>query len=133
VDRASSTILVVDDFEAARRITARMLAEGGFTVIEASDGFEALAACARQPVRVVVADVRMPGMTGFELGRRIAADWPHIRMLYVTGYPDEGDTDVGLTHRVMYKPYAADQLLDVVQSLVDRPPGPETSPGTAER
>jgi hypothetical protein len=37
----------------------------------------------------------------------------------VTGYPDEGDTDVGLTHRIMYKPYVADQLVDVVQSLVD--------------
>jgi CheY-like chemotaxis protein len=114
--RATATILVVDDDPAVRHMIARMLQEDGFTVVEAADGFEALDQCAHHPVAVAITDVRMPRMGGYELARRLAAEWPRIRMLLVTGYP--GDL-VELPNRVLTKPFRPDELVAIVRSLVD--------------
>jgi len=90
--RPPATILVVDDDPGVRRTIARMLQAEAFTVLEAADGVEALDQCARHAVAVVVSDVRMPRMDGFELGRRLAAERPAIQLLFITAYPDR---DVG--------------------------------------
>ena len=94
-----------------------MLAEGGFTVVEAGSGAEALEQCAREAVGVVVADVRMPHMGGIELGRRIAEQWPRIQVLYVTGYPGE---DPEVPGRLLTKPFSVDELVAIVRSLGDK-------------
>jgi CheY-like chemotaxis protein len=104
---------------------ARMLLEDGFTVVEAADGFEALEMCAHHAVAVAVTDVRMPRMSGPELARRIAAEWPRTRMLLVTGYP--GDV-VEVPDRVLTKPFRPDEFVAIVRSLMDSyrrstPPG----------
>jgi CheY-like chemotaxis protein len=123
--RATAAILVVDDDPTVRRMTARMLLEDGFTVVEAADGFEALDQCARHPVAVAVMDVRMPRMGGQELARRLAEERPRIRMLFVTGYPGEA---VELPDRVLTKPFRPDEFVAIVRSLMDSywrsaPPG----------
>jgi signal transduction histidine kinase/DNA-binding response OmpR family regulator len=66
-------VLVVDDTEAKRYLVVQTLRMSGMEVLEASTGREALAALARQP-DVVVLDVRLPDMTGFEVCRRLKAD-----------------------------------------------------------
>jgi CheY-like chemotaxis protein len=104
---------------------ARMLQEDGFTVMEAAEGFEALNQCARYPVAVVVTDVRMPRMSGQELARRLVAEWPRIRLLFVTGYPGEV---VELPDRVLTKPFRPEEFVAIVRSLADSfwgsaPPG----------
>ncbi len=104
---------------------ARLLLEDGFTVVEAADGFEALDQCARHPVAVAVTDVRMPRMGGLQLAHRLAAEWPRIRMLMVTGYPGEL---VELPDRVLTKPFQPDEFVAIVRSLMDSyrrsaPPG----------
>jgi CheY-like chemotaxis protein len=125
VARATATILVVDDDPVVRRMIARMLQEDGFTVMEAAEGFEALNQCARYPVAVVVTDVRMPRMSGQELARRLVAEWPRIRLLFVTGYPGEV---VELPDRVLTKPFRPEEFVAIVRSLADSfwgsaPPG----------
>ena len=113
-----ATILVVDDDPVVRRTIARFLLAEDFTVVEAVDGVDALEHCARQPVAVVVTDVRMPQMGGFELGRRIAAAWPRVQLLFVTAYPDE---DAGeFASRILNKPFNPDEFVAIVRSLADR-------------
>ena len=116
--RRPATILVVDDDPSVRWILRRMLQAEDFTVLEAADGLEALEQCARQAVAVVVTDVRMPRMGGFELGHRIAAERPGIQLLFVTAYPD---VDAGeLASRTLTKPFRPEELVAIVRSLADR-------------
>jgi CheY-like chemotaxis protein len=112
---ATETILVVDDDPAVRRMIARLLLDDGYAVVEASDGVEALEQCAHHPVAVAVADVRMPRMGGYEFGRRLAKEWPRIRLLLVTGYPGEL---VEQPDRMLVKPFRPDEFVAIVRSLV---------------
>ncbi|MEA2583235.1 MAG: two-component system, OmpR family, response regulator MprA [Thermomicrobiales bacterium] len=71
-------ILVVDDHPSTRALFARFLALAGFAVQEAADGLEALAAVARARPALVVSDIRMPGVDGAELARRLMAHDPPV-------------------------------------------------------
>jgi len=116
--RPPATILVVDDDPSVRGMLARMLQAENYNVVEAADGLDALEQCARHPVAAVVTDVRMPRMDGFELGRRVAAEWPQVQLLLVTAYPD---ADAGeLAGRIMTKPFRPDEFIAIVRSLADR-------------
>jgi CheY-like chemotaxis protein len=117
---APVVVLVVDDQPEVRRTLARMLEEEeGVTVVEAADGIEALEQCSRHPVAVVVSDVRMPRMGGYELSRRLAATEPRIQVLLVTAYPepDENETEPA---RVLLKPFSAMEFIAIVRSLARR-------------
>ncbi|MGI8988009.1 MAG: HD-GYP domain-containing protein [Bryobacteraceae bacterium] len=69
-----STILVVDDFDMARRAVAAMLRGGNREILEAQGGFQALDLLARRDIELVVLDKTMPGMDGLECCRKIKAD-----------------------------------------------------------
>jgi PAS domain S-box-containing protein len=80
------TILVVDDTEANRYAVARHLRQAGYTVLEASDGRSALAQVAERPPDLLIVDIRMPGLDGFEVVRRLRADTrtAHLPVLHVS-------------------------------------------------
>lgn len=80
------TILVVDDTEANRYAVARHLRQAGYTVLEASDGRSALAQVAARPPALLILDIRMPGLDGFEVVRRLRADTrtAHLPVLHVS-------------------------------------------------
>ncbi len=111
------SILVVDDEELLRRYVARVIAEDGYRVFVAGDGFGALALfdLGAPPIDLVVTDVLMPGMDGVELARRLAIRAPAPRVLFVTG--GHGLSD--LPGPVLWKPFLADDLRDVVRRLLD--------------
>src|SRR5215468_10761358 len=67
-------ILVVDDNEPARYTKARVLRDAGYEVIEAATGHDALRAVAEHAPRLVLLDVNLPGMDGWEVCRRLKAD-----------------------------------------------------------
>jgi two-component system cell cycle sensor histidine kinase/response regulator CckA len=87
----SATVLLVEDEEGVRRVARKMLERSGFTVLEASNGEEALRLCAGREgaIDLVVTDVVMPGMGGGELVECLAALRPGIRVLFMSGYTDE--------------------------------------------
>ena len=82
------TVLFVEDEVALRDLMHRVLTKGGYTVLVAGDGLEALALVEEhaQPIDLVVTDVIMPRMSGPELASRLRARDPGIRLLYVSGY-----------------------------------------------
>lgn len=116
--RPPATILVVDDDPRVRSMLARMLQAENYIVVEAADGLDALDQCARHAVAAVVSDVRMPRMGGFELGRRLAAEWPRVQLLLITAYPDAEAGE--LASRVLMKPFRPEEFVAIVRSLADR-------------
>ena len=91
----SETILLVEDQEAVRFVARDILQRRGYTVLEARHGVEALEILARHAgdIALLVTDVVMPHIGGPELVRRMAPKYPHMRVLYMSGYTDETITD----------------------------------------
>jgi len=112
------TILLVEDDAGVRAVTAAMLKELQFTVIEADNGSHALDIVDRQPdIDLLFTDIVMPGMNGFELGRRARERRPQLPVLYATGYtasytaPEKGAD-------VLSKPYREADLLTKLRVLL---------------
>ncbi len=83
---ALNRVLVVDDDESLRRVTEVQLQRGGYQVVTASSGQEALAVLQKRTVELVITDMKMPGMSGLELLKRIRADFPELVVIVVTAF-----------------------------------------------
>lgn len=81
---ASSCILLVDDEPVVRRVLAAQLVAKGLTVIEASNGRDALAALAVRRFDLLITDLQMPVMDGHELLTRVQEDYPLLRRIVIT-------------------------------------------------
>ena len=109
------TIMVVDDEERVRRITARMLRDEGYHVIEANSAEQALELLAdAEEVQIVLADIAMPGgMNGVELAEKVLAAAPWRRVVLMSGYdrlfPKWGS--IGARFPLLMKPFTAGQLI----------------------
>ncbi|MGH9737819.1 MAG: response regulator [Candidatus Acidiferrales bacterium] len=116
-------ILIVDDELAARSALAILLRRGGYEVSEASDGPSALAACASFRPDLVLLDILMPGMSGFEVCRRIKAT-PETRLtpvVLITGLSATEDRIQGINSGAedfLSKPIDVNELMARVHSLV---------------
>jgi CheY-like chemotaxis protein len=87
----SETILLVEDDEALREVTRKVLETGGYTVIEAHDSFRAteIAEKHKGKIDILLTDLVMPGMSGIQLARVLAAQDSSLRILYTSGYAGE--------------------------------------------
>jgi PAS domain S-box-containing protein len=112
------TILLVEDDAGVRAVTAAMLKELQFTVIEADNGSHALDIVDNQPgIDLLFTDIVMPGMNGFELGRRARERRPQLPVLYATGYSATYTaTEKGAD--VLAKPYREADLLTKLRVLL---------------
>jgi CheY-like chemotaxis protein len=111
-------ILGVDDLEAVRRLCRRALEAAGYQVWEAADGVEALGWLLRGVVDLVVTDIRMPIMDGWELAAHLKTMTPSLPILFISGY----DAHVGphnLSGPVLGKPFRPDQLVTSVRQLLE--------------
>lgn len=80
--------LVVDDEEGVRRFVGRALKEAGYQTVVANGGPEALSAASAGSFDILVTDLMMPDMMGDELARRLRAEKPSLKVLYLTGFSD---------------------------------------------
>ena len=119
------TVLLVEDEDPVRRVTARVLRRSGFAVIEARDGHEALEVWADHhgEVDAVLTDLVMPRMGGREFARLVRASRPELPVLFMSGYmegaalnPEALDPGAELLH----KPFDPDVLTDRLGQLLDR-------------
>ena len=112
-----ATVLVVDDEVSLRGLVARRLNQEGYRVLEAGNGVEALELI-RAPendIRLVITDIRMPRMDGYELADRIGERARSPKMLFISGY---GQTGVWLPGSVFGKPFSLEALMEEVRSLL---------------
>ncbi len=117
----SRTILIVDDDRAVLDLQRRILETSGFTVIEASDGDEALAILkSNAPLALVVSDVEMPNLNGDDMAREVAAIRPGLKILFVTGAVDklfQKEWRVEDDRAYLSKPFTAAGLIEGVSLL----------------
>ncbi|MGE3304027.1 MAG: PleD family two-component system response regulator [Hyphomonadaceae bacterium] len=123
----SARVLVVDDIEANRRLLEAKLAREYFQVIVARDGLEALTVCRAQAPDIVLLDVMMPGMDGFEVCRQLKEDAAtrHIPVLMVTALDERESRLKALEYGAddyLTKPVDDAQLLARLRSLARMKP-----------
>lgn len=130
---ACGTVLVVDDDEGLLTLVSTALADAGYQPITASRGEEALAVIRASPPRLAILDVNLPGLSGYELCRRIKEEIdPRLPVVFISGDRTESfDRVAGLllgADDYIVKPFATDELVVRVRSVLRR-----SSPGVPER
>jgi hypothetical protein len=125
------TVLVVEDQEAMREVTRRLLARNGYRVLTAASGAEAIEIARRDQtgIQLLVSDVIMPQMLGMEVAAALTALLPDLRVLYMSGHArpvlaSQGTLDPAVA--LVEKPFSEEELLAKVREILDRPrpPGP---------
>lgn len=116
----SKTILVVDDEKDVREIVAEMIADLGYTVRGVGSGEAALNFMAKTPVDLIISDVKMRGMDGLALVKRVRTKFPKLPMALMTSYPSD-DVHRLLREKMvdflLLKPFKIDELQGMVQRL----------------
>ena len=119
----SATVLHVEDNPSNRMIVRDLLRFRGYRVIEVADGGEALAAAERERPDIILMDVQLPRISGFEAARRIKArdDLRSIPIVAVTSFALGGDEQKAMDagcDAYLAKPYKPKELLRVIQELL---------------
>lgn len=115
------TVLVVEDERLVRELTRRILSDAGYTVLDASNGAEAIrvAAAHGSDIHLLLTDVVMPGMSGRQLARQLVESRPALRVLYTSAYFDEM-VGGGAEADVVAKPFQRETLLQRVRLALTR-------------
>jgi CheY-like chemotaxis protein len=108
------TILVVDDDLDLRDVIVAILREPGYTVLTASTGYEALRVLVERWVDLLITDVVMPGISGFELARQAKLMRPHLHVIYLSGRVSGSDGNGPTYGMLVPKPIRAGMLLEAV-------------------
>jgi len=117
-------VAIVDDDESHRRATQSLLRAAGLSTAVFADAESFLRSAIRASAACLVADLRMPGMSGLELYQALAASGDGIPTVLITAYADD-DTrqrarNAGITC-FLGKPFAADELLECIQKTLAQP------------
>lgn len=96
-EKLKHRILVVDDDDSTRECLAELLASHGYDVSTAEDGFDALLQLTQEPPDVIISDLNMPGMSGFELLPVVRRVYPHTLLIAMSGAYDGESIPEGVT------------------------------------
>ena len=124
----SPLVVIVDDDQSLRNATRDLLKAAGFSTATFEDAESFLGSASRASAACLVADMRMPGMTGLELYQALVASGDRIPTVIITAHPEEltqsRARDAGITC-YLSKPFAPDDLLECVgEALAKSQRGP---------
>jgi CheY-like chemotaxis protein len=129
VERLRHRIFVVDDHEAILQFLDHSLRRAGFDVVTAMNGIEALARISREQTlpTVVLTDVKMAGMDGMELARRIAQQWPSIRVILMSAFVSPDVAQRGWQRgyidnpiKFLAKPFTAGRIMALLREACEK-------------
>ncbi|MBP3548375.1 MAG: response regulator transcription factor [Alistipes sp.] len=120
---ASRRILVVEDEQTLRRIVCEALESAGYDVAQACDGEDGMRCFEERHADLVVADIMMPRMDGFEMVRRMRARHPDTLFLFLSARSGAEDVVEGFRtggHDYLRKPFAMSELMVRIEALLSR-------------
>lgn len=130
----NETVLLVEDEAVIRLMLVEILKHQGYAVLDAGRGADALALAegAAQPVDLLVTDMSMPGMTGWDLAKSLRTARPGLPVLFISGHNDHetkrwGKMDQPVEH--LFKPFSLEAFLYKARQMLDR--GKESAAGRA--
>ncbi len=121
----ATKILIAEDERDIRDLIAFSLRYGGFEVVEASNGQEAVERALAEKPELILMDVRMPKMTGYEACRQLKSmdEMKHIPVIFLSAKGQETEIQQGLdagAEEYILKPFAPDELSSKVREVVER-------------
>jgi DNA-binding NtrC family response regulator len=115
----SRTVLIVDDEEHVRTALGRVLEAAGYTVLAAERGEEALELLREHPVKLLISDYQMPGISGIDLFMEVRRRHPHVLRIMLTGAKDPGlairSINEAEVYRFIQKPWNNAELCTIVR------------------
>jgi CheY-like chemotaxis protein len=108
------TVLVVDDDPLVLDVIAKVLAEPGYVVVTARDGYEAIRTLADRQIDLMITDIMMPGLDGVQLGIQAKLMRPRLHIIYVTGFAEAAKK--AQYGKVVEKPVRAAELIKIVRN-----------------
>ncbi|HJS87140.1 MAG TPA: PAS domain S-box protein [Acetobacteraceae bacterium] len=122
------TVLVVEDEPVVRALVLDVLDELGHRAMEAADGPSALSILqSAEPIDLLVTDVGLPGINGWELAKKARERRPELKTLFMTGYAENATVANGFLQpgmELMTKPFALDALASRLRSILDQASNP---------
>jgi PAS domain S-box-containing protein len=125
--RGTETVLLVEDNEIVRELAREALTRSGYRLFEAENGEEGLRIAKEQGgvIDLVITDVVMPVMGGRELAARLGLLYPHLQILFTSGYTDDeilkgGTMEPGTSF--IQKPFTPESLLKIARAMLDAAP-----------
>ena len=117
--RRSAIILLVDDDNAVREVTAAILRDLGYVVLEVGSGGAALDVLdGEAQVELVLLDFAMPGMNGMDVARQVQSKHPTLPVLFITGYADKTALENVGDAQIIKKPFVGDELAHKVSAAL---------------
>jgi signal transduction histidine kinase len=121
--RGTERVLLVEDEDPVREVSARLLKRAGYTVVDSKDGQRALDEFDRHHAAfdIVITDMAMPGMGGRELAQRLRSRSPDIPIVFMSGYTDDEELRSSLVDsRALFieKPFTPELLLSKVREAL---------------
>jgi two-component system, cell cycle sensor histidine kinase and response regulator CckA len=125
------TVLLAEDEDPVRSVTAQLLEALGYRVLQASSGADALrlAEASREKIHLLLADVVMPGLSGRQLAENLKSRDPGLKVLFQSGYTDDAVIRCGIRQAevaFLQKPFTVDVLAEKLREVLDggMPPMP---------
>jgi len=133
-DRGTEVLLLVEDEDSIREPAMEILESRGYAVLGASGGADALAVARAHegPIDLMITDVVMPGMNGTQLAEELRSSLPGMRVLYISGYPEDAIAHHGVLDpdkAFLQKPCPAAVLLRTVREVLDAGREAPVAPG----
>jgi CheY-like chemotaxis protein len=120
----TQTVLVVEDAEGLRVLVKKLLQRQGYTVFAAGNADEAVTLFNQHAsIGVLLTDVVMPGASGPELTRRLVAQRPDLKVIYMSGYTEDAIVHHGVLNpgiAFLHKPFTSDTLARKLREVLDR-------------
>jgi CheY-like chemotaxis protein len=115
-----STVLVVEDDETLRMCAADVVADAGFTPVEAANADEAVAILESRPdIALLFTDIQMPGsMDGLGFARTVHDRWPVIKIILVSGRVELSERERPVNSRFYQKPFSMKQMVEDLQDML---------------
>lgn len=119
-----ATLLLVDDEKSILKLAKNILETAGYKVLTANDGRQAMKVLKQEPIDILITDVIMPNMDGYQLAAYAKKNYPNIKIQMVSGYADNQhniQTVKNLEKNILFKPYTRNSLLTRVDNLLSTP------------